>query len=150
MEVMRKHPLLHTPRSSAERLQPDSVELQSLAALGALAQRTRLGIFRLLVGCEPCGMAAGSIAETVRAPQNTVSSHLGVLANADLIIGVRQGRSIIYRANVERMRSLIEDLVSNCCSGDGSCDLLLMSAICATPKDDRRINAARPLETTPH
>lgn len=143
---MNKHALLHTPRRSAERLELGSLELQSLAALGALAQRTRLSIFRLLVGCESSGMAAGAIADTVRGPQNTVSSHLGVLANADLITGVRQGRSIIYRANVERMRSLIEYLVSTCCNGGGSCDLLLMSAICATPKD-RRVDVARPVRT---
>lgn len=141
---MSKHALLYTPRRSTERLEPDSLELRSLAALGALAQRTRLTVFRLLIAREPAGMAAGSIAEAVQAPQNTVSSHLGVLANADLIIGVRQGRSIIYRANVERMRTLIEHLVSSCCHGDGSCDHLLLSAVCATPKD-RPNSAARSL-----
>jgi len=145
---MSKHALLHTPRRSTEGLESDSPELQSLAALaalaalGALAQRTRLSIARLLIAREPSGMAAGSIARAVQAPQNTVSSHLGVLANADLVIGVRQGRSIIYRANVERIRALIEYLVSNCCNGAGSCEHLFLSPVCATPHD-RPSSAAR-------
>lgn len=98
-----------------DRLDPAAVEQRSLAALSALAQRTRLNIFRLLVQRQPRGMAAGAIAESVNAPQNTVSSHLGVLASAALIVGERRGRRVVYRANPSRMRSVMEYLIANCC-----------------------------------
>lgn len=99
----------------------DARESGPLRALAALAQRTRLAIYRLLVEQEPGGMAAGAIALAVHAPQNTVSAHLGVLARADLVMASRQSRNIIYRANLRRMQSLIEYLVSHCCEGTQTC-----------------------------
>lgn len=89
---------------------------QALAALHALGQQTRLTIFRLLVRREPYGIAAGVIAEEIRAPQNTVSSHLAVLARAKLVHGVRAGRSVIYRAHLAGLQSLIGYLLADCCS----------------------------------
>jgi DNA-binding transcriptional ArsR family regulator len=89
----------------------------ALAALAALGQPTRLEIFRLLMRREPDGAPAGAIAEAIGCPHNTLSTHLGILARAGLIRGARDGRSIIYRANVEVMRSLISFLVNDCCDG---------------------------------
>jgi DNA-binding transcriptional ArsR family regulator len=89
----------------------------ALAALAALGQPTRLDIFRLLIRREPSGLAAGAIAETVGCAHNTLSSHLSILARSGLIRGTRDGRSIVYRADVEGMRALIAFLVNDCCDG---------------------------------
>jgi|SRR6185312_4256192 len=92
--------------------------LDALSALGALAQATRLKTFRLLVAHEPDGIAAGAVAHLVGVPQNTMSTHLAVLARAGLIVGDRRSRNIIYRANLERLRALTLYLVKDCCGGD--------------------------------
>jgi DNA-binding transcriptional ArsR family regulator len=89
----------------------------ALSALAALGQPTRLAIFGLLVRGEPKGLAAGAIAEAIGCPRNTLSSHLGVLARAGLIRGTREGRSIVYHADVGGMRRLVGFLVSDCCNG---------------------------------
>ena len=69
------------------------------------------------MGSEPDGLAAGSIAQTLDCAPNTLSSHLGILARSGLVRGMRDGRSIIYRANVEAMKALISYLVNDCCKG---------------------------------
>jgi ArsR family transcriptional regulator, arsenate/arsenite/antimonite-responsive transcriptional repressor len=69
--------------------------MQAIDALSALAQTTRLETFRLLVSREPEGVAAGELARLVGAPQNTMSTHLAILARAGLVRGERQSRSII-------------------------------------------------------
>jgi ArsR family transcriptional regulator, arsenate/arsenite/antimonite-responsive transcriptional repressor len=89
----------------------------ALSALAALGQATRLSIFKLLMESEPRGLAAGAIAEALSCQQNTLSVHLGILARAGLIVGVREGRSIIYRADVQGMRALLAFLVTDCCDG---------------------------------
>ena len=89
----------------------------ALAALAALGQPTRLEIFRLLMRHEPDGAPAGAIAEVIGCAHNTLSTHLSILARSGLIRGARDGRSIIYRANIEVMRSLIAFLVNDCCDG---------------------------------
>ena len=89
----------------------------ALAALAALGQPTRLAIFQLLMSAEPDGLAAGSIADKIGCPHNTLSSHLSILARSALVRGAREGRSIVYRANVEAMRTLIGFLVDDCCDG---------------------------------
>jgi ArsR family transcriptional regulator, arsenate/arsenite/antimonite-responsive transcriptional repressor len=89
----------------------------ALAALAGLGQATRLEIFRLLMRSEPDGLPAGSIAETLECAHNTLSSHLGILARSGLVRGTRDGRSIIYRANVEAMKSLVAYLINDCCMG---------------------------------
>jgi ArsR family transcriptional regulator len=89
----------------------------ALSALAALGQATRLSIFKLLMESEPRGLAAGAIAEALSCQQNTLSVHLGILARAGLIAGAREGRSIIYRADVQGMRALLEFLVTDCCDG---------------------------------
>jgi ArsR family transcriptional regulator, arsenate/arsenite/antimonite-responsive transcriptional repressor len=89
----------------------------ALAALAALGQPTRLEIFRLLMRRGPDGLAAGAIAEAVGCAHNTLSSHLSILARSGLIRGSRDGRSIVYRADVEGMRALIGFLINDCCDG---------------------------------
>jgi ArsR family transcriptional regulator, arsenate/arsenite/antimonite-responsive transcriptional repressor len=91
--------------------------LHALAALAALGQPTRLEIFRLLMRREPEGLPAGAVAEAIGCPHNTLSTHLSILARSGLIRGTRHGRSIVYRADVEVMRSLIAFLVTDCCNG---------------------------------
>jgi ArsR family transcriptional regulator, arsenate/arsenite/antimonite-responsive transcriptional repressor len=89
----------------------------ALSALAALGQPTRLEIFRLLMRREPTGLSAGLIAEAIGCPQNTLSSHLAILARAGLVRGTRDGRSILYRADIEGMRALVSFLVTDCCNG---------------------------------
>lgn len=89
----------------------------AIAALGALAQATRLDVFRLLVRHAPDGMAAGEIARALDVPQNTMSAHFGILARAGLVRSERQSRSIIYRADLAGLRALTLFLVKDCCAG---------------------------------
>ena len=88
-----------------------------LAALGALAQPTRLQTFRLLVAREPEGVPAGELARLVGVPQNTMSAHLSTLAQAGLVAGERRSRSVIYRADLARFRETILFLLNDCCGG---------------------------------
>ena len=89
----------------------------ALAALAALGQSTRLEIFRLLMRHEPRGLAAGAIADAVGCMHNTLSTHLSILARSGLVRGARDGRSIVYRADVEGMRALVAFLITDCCDG---------------------------------
>lgn len=86
-------------------------------ALAALAQPTRLAAFRLLVEHEPDGLPAGAVARKLDIPQNTMSSHLTQLARAGLVSAEKQGRTVIYRAGIDRMRQLMLYLVNDCCGG---------------------------------
>lgn len=88
-----------------------------VGALGALAQDTRLAIFRLLVETGPQGLAVGLIAEKLGLANATLSFHLKELTNAGLTIATPSGRSIIYSANFTTMNGLVEYLTENCCAG---------------------------------
>lgn len=90
----------------------------AITALGALAQGTRLDVFRLLVRHAPIGLAAGEIARQLDVPQNTMSAHLGILARAGLVRSERQSRSIIYRADLDGLRALTLFLIKDCCGGN--------------------------------
>ena len=92
-------------------------ETIALDALAALAQPTRLAVFRLLVRTRPTGLYAGEIAERLGVVQNTLSTHLAVLARAGLIEAHREGRAIRYVADADRMRDLIAYLLEDCCGG---------------------------------
>ncbi len=92
-------------------------EKHAVTALGALAQETRLRIFRLLVEAGPEGMAAGVLAEALRVPPPTLSFHLTHMRHAGLIEARRDSRSLIYAADFERMNGLIAYLTENCCRG---------------------------------
>jgi DNA-binding transcriptional ArsR family regulator len=86
-------------------------------ALGALAQESRLKVFRLLLRSGPDGMAAGDIARKLAVPHNTMSAHLAVLTRARLIVARKEGRSVIYAANLEGTRELLSFLIEDCCRG---------------------------------
>jgi DNA-binding transcriptional ArsR family regulator len=85
--------------------------------LSALAQESRLAVFRQLVKAGPDGMAAGEVARELGLAANTLSAQLTILANADLVTSRRDGRSIIYAANFDGMTELIGFLMDDCCGG---------------------------------
>jgi DNA-binding transcriptional ArsR family regulator len=88
-----------------------------ITSLGALAQETRLDIFRLLVQKGPEGMPAGEIGERLGQPSPTLSFHLTQLRFAGLVTSRRESRSIIYSANFKAMSELLGYLTENCCGG---------------------------------
>src|SRR5579864_7321073 len=90
---------------------------EAVAALGALAQENRLDVFRLLVQAGPDGMTAGSIAEALDLPPNTLTFHFDRLRMAGLATVRRDGRSMIYAAQFETMNALLGFLTENCCGG---------------------------------
>jgi ArsR family transcriptional regulator, arsenate/arsenite/antimonite-responsive transcriptional repressor len=92
-----------------------------IEALAALAQETRLSLFRLLVEQGPQGLAAGEIGDKLRIPAPTLSFHLAQLARAGLVSSRREGRSIIYAADFGGMNGLIAYLTENCCGGKAVC-----------------------------
>jgi ArsR family transcriptional regulator, arsenate/arsenite/antimonite-responsive transcriptional repressor len=111
------------------------------AALAALAQPTRLETFRLLVRYEPDGLPAGEVARQLDIPQNTMSAHLAILTRAGLAVSERRSRSIIYRADLGRLRDLTLYLVRDCCGGNAElCAPLIaeLSAPCCSPTESGR------------
>lgn len=91
--------------------------LHAIDVFAALAQATRLEAFRLIVAGEPHGLPAGEVARRLGVPQNTMSTHLAVLARAGLVSSERHSRSIIFRAEMNRVRDVASFLVSDCCGG---------------------------------
>ncbi len=89
----------------------------AIDSLAALAQDTRLDVFRLLVRHEPDGLSVGEIARQLAVPQNTMSTHLAVLRRGGLVRSVRRGRSITYRADLAGLQRLIGFLLLDCCGG---------------------------------
>jgi ArsR family transcriptional regulator, arsenate/arsenite/antimonite-responsive transcriptional repressor len=87
------------------------------AALAALAQDNRLDVFRLLVQAGPEGMSAGAVAEALELAPNTLTFHFDRLRMAGLVTARREGRSVIYAAQYEKMNALIAFLTENCCGG---------------------------------
>jgi ArsR family transcriptional regulator, arsenate/arsenite/antimonite-responsive transcriptional repressor len=90
----------------------------TIASLAALAQGTRLNVFRLLVAHEPGGLPAGELSRELATPHNTMSAHLAVLSRAGLVRGERHSRSIVYRADLARLREVVLFLVKDCCGGN--------------------------------
>jgi ArsR family transcriptional regulator, arsenate/arsenite/antimonite-responsive transcriptional repressor len=88
-------------------------------SLSALAQETRLNIFRLLVQNAPEGLAAGEIARRLKLPGPTLSFHLNILAATQLIEPHRNGRSILYSPNFDNVNRLMNYLMENCCGRRG-------------------------------
>jgi ArsR family transcriptional regulator len=111
---------------------------ESIDALSALAQPTRLETFRLLVRREPEGVPAGELARLIGVPQNTMSAHLAVLSRAGLVNGERQSRSIIYRANLSGFREVVLFLLKDCCDGrsDICAPLIADLTPCCLPKEN--------------
>lgn len=90
---------------------------QAVAALAALAQDTRLSVFRLLIEAGPDGLPAGQIAGALEVAPATLSFHLKELSHAGLVHGRQEGRFMIYTADFECMAALMTFLTRNCCKG---------------------------------
>jgi DNA-binding transcriptional ArsR family regulator len=88
---------------------------EAVAALGALAQESRLEIFRLLVRQGPDGMPAGHVAEALGIPPATLSFHFAQLGHAGLVRSRREGRRILYSADYDGMQALLAFLTEKCC-----------------------------------
>jgi len=93
---------------------------EAVLALGALAQGTRLSIFRLLVQAGPGGSSVGKIAASLDVSAPTLSFHLKELTHASLIDARQDGRYVYYSANFERMNDLLHYLTEHCCEGDAA------------------------------
>jgi ArsR family transcriptional regulator len=93
----------------------------AVAALSALAQETRLSIFRLLVEAGQAGMNASAIAEALKLAPATLSFHIAHLARSGLVAARQESRFIYYSANFPAMDELIAYLTDNCCQGAGQC-----------------------------
>jgi ArsR family transcriptional regulator len=114
----------------------------AILALAALAQSTRLDVFRLLVQHEPEGIAAGELARLLDVPQNTMSSHLAILSRAGLVTAERQSRSIIYRADLKAFQAVALFLLQDCCGGKPEiCAPLIESLTPCCPPPDRKTRA---------
>ncbi|MDR2220022.1 MAG: metalloregulator ArsR/SmtB family transcription factor [Methylobacillus sp.] len=90
----------------------------AVAALTALAQESRLAVFRLLIQAGPVGMAAGKISETTGIPPSSLSFHLKELTYADMVVSRQEGRFVIYAANFSTATALVAFLTENCCGGN--------------------------------
>jgi DNA-binding transcriptional ArsR family regulator len=87
-------------------------------ALAALAQDSRLAVFRALVQAGPTGLAAGKIGELTGIPPSSLSFHLKELAHAGMVSSQQAGRFVIYTANFSTMNALLGFLTENCCGGN--------------------------------
>ena len=87
-------------------------------ALAALAQTSRLAVFRLLVQAGPTGLPAGKIADSLAIPSSSLSFHLKELSHAGLVSSRQEGRFVIYSANFGAMNTVIAYLTENCCGGE--------------------------------
>jgi DNA-binding transcriptional ArsR family regulator len=109
---------------------------EATAALGALAQETRLAAFRLLVRSGSSGLPAGEIAQSLGIPHNTMSTHLGILCHSGLVGSRRAGRSVIYSVDFAGTRSLLRYLLEDCCLGSpDACTPILDSVLTACCSD---------------
>ncbi|MEW5703314.1 MAG: metalloregulator ArsR/SmtB family transcription factor [Pseudomonadota bacterium] len=106
----------------------------AIASLAALAQETRLRVFRLLVQAGPAGLAAGEIASRLKLAPAMLTFHATQLRRAGLLASKREGRNVLYRANFDSMNALIGYLTENCCQGE----------ICGAPEACGPANEAVP------
>ena len=102
---------------------------QAVTALSALGQPTRLQVVQSLLERAPEGLAAGELARLLSVPQNTLSAHFNVLAQAGLVKSERQSRSIIYRAQLDKLEELLIFLLRDCCNGRSNVRRDLMASI---------------------
>ena len=108
-------------------------EKQAVTLLAALAQESRLAVFRALVQAGAEGLSAGRIAEAIGAPASTLSVHLKELSAAGLVRSRQEGRFIYYTADYAAMRALVGYLTEKCCEA---------AAPCCTPADKPRQRSA--------
>ncbi len=106
----------------------------AILALGALAQHTRLDVFRALVAAEPAGISAGDLARRMQTPANTMSTHLAILARAGLVRGERKSRTIIYRAELDGLRAVVGFLLNDCCGGRPDICAPLINELTCSPE----------------
>jgi ArsR family transcriptional regulator len=106
-------------------------KMDALAALGALAQETRLSVFRHLVRLGPDGAPAGDIAAAMKVSPPTLSFHLKELQQARLVTSRRESRNIVYAANYTAMRGLLSYLMEDCCGGRPEICQIERKACCA-------------------
>ena len=92
----------------------------AVAALAALAQESRLAVFRLLVQAGPEGLPAGKVSEALAIPPSSLSFHLKELTHAGMVSSRQEGRFVIYQANYDAATALIAFLTENCCQGSGA------------------------------
>lgn len=120
--------------------QPPTDASKAVTALAALAQETRLAIFRLLVEHARDGLTPGAITLKLKLPPATLSFHLKELVNAGLIEDRRDGRFIWYRPDVAAMNGLIGYLTENCCraSGGQACDTSCAPSVCKPSSTRKR------------
>jgi ArsR family transcriptional regulator, arsenate/arsenite/antimonite-responsive transcriptional repressor len=110
---------------------------EAVRSLGALAQDSRLAVFRLLVQRGPEGFAAGELGERLDIPGPTLSFHLKALSQAGLVTTRRDGRFIFYAAGFERMNALVKYLTDNCCVLGSSSAAVCGPTPSATPRTRR-------------
>jgi DNA-binding transcriptional ArsR family regulator len=119
----------------------------AVLSLAALAQESRLAIYRLLVEAGPTGLAVGEIGAGLSVAPATLSFHLKELAHAGLVAARQEGRYIYYSANYARMNGLLGYLTENCCARDGTA----CAPGCGAPKvaAARRRSNRKPSKETP-
>lgn len=115
---------------------------QAIEALGALAQETRLAIFRMLVEAGPTGLPAGAIAARLAVPASSLSFHLAHLTRTGLLVQVRHSRSLVYSADFAGVDGLIAYLTENCC-GAGAAACLPRRLPAAQTRASRRAGSRR-------
>ncbi len=115
----------------------------AIDVLSALAQSTRLEAFRLILRHEPEGLPAGEVARLLDVPQNTMSTHLALLARAELVVSERHSRSIVYRASLDAVQALTVFLLKDCCGGrpEICAPLIADLAPCCAPLSVKRKSA---------
>lgn len=98
-------------------MHPDAARDRTVAQLSALAQATRFDVFRLLIRSGAEGLSAGLIADELGVAPNTLSNHLAILQRNGLVEVARDGRRLIYAADIGSVTKLIEAMVKDCCDG---------------------------------
>lgn len=93
----------------------------ALVALAALAQETRLAVYRLLLEHAPDGLPAGQVAEALQLAPASLSFHLKELSRAGLVGATQEGRFVWYRADIDAMKGLVAYLTENCCKSGVAC-----------------------------
>jgi len=126
-----------TPRQQFDNLTIMKIK-EAVAALSALAQESRLEVFRLLVPLGEEGLAAGEIAEQLTITPATLTFHLKELCHAGLVESRREGRSILYALRPDGIRDLMEFLSEDCCQGQPHLCRPTMSDSCRKKKVKKR------------
>lgn len=108
-----------------------------VVALEAIAQESRLGIYRVLVQAGPAGLPAGRIAERMKMPAPTLSFHLAQLKRCGLVACQRHGTSLVYSANFDAMNEIVGYLTENCCGRGVQC-----APACEIPETKAKKRAA--------